>query len=233
MRPSSLAGSLVAVASLMPGCAPPRTVSGLGTMPSRGPDVTVREEWKQPATFTIDLAQPAFLTLFVIAPNHGAELLRTTGRPDSLFAAGTHVLHPVRGDAGRPRGPAIPGEAYPDLAAPCTVTDFVKETVLITPGPGGAEQKTDLITFAGPSTTPPIRTCAVPGIGHTTPTAGVPFDRYLLVLATDKPVARGSIEGVLDELDVTGTPREVNERVATLIARETGTTQWGARAVRF
>ena len=116
MRPLLPLVAFVAVGALSQGCAPPRTESGLGTTPSLGPDVTVREEWEQPPTFAVELAQPAFLTLFVVTPNHGARLLATTGRPDSLFAAGTHQLHPVRAEVGQPRGPAIDGGHIPTSA---------------------------------------------------------------------------------------------------------------------
>jgi len=46
----------------------------------------------------------------------------------------------------------------------------------------------------------------------------VAFDRYLLVVASDKPVARGAIAAALEQLDVRH-PREVSERVAALAAR--------------
>jgi len=62
---------------------------------------------------------------------------------------------------------------------------------------------------------------------------GATFDRYLLAVATDKPVAREAIAAALERLDVSGTPREVSERVAALAAREAQAVQWGARAIRY
>ena len=224
--------SILGLGPLALACAPPSTVSDLGTTPTFGPGVSVRQEWKQPPAFTVILPQAAFLTLFVVSPNHGAELV-PLAPADMPFAAGTHVLRPVQAEARRQGGPAVAGGTYPDHAAPCAVTDFVKETTQSTTGPGGVEQKTDVITFSTPTTSPPIVTCAVPGFEELGATSRPTFDRYLLVVATDKAVATSAIAGALLGLDVTGSPREVTERVATLAAREAGATQWGARAVRY
>lgn len=232
MRSLMLVVSMVGLGSLVQGCAPPSAVGDLGTRPSLGPDVTVRQEWKQPTTVTVALTQSAFLSVFRVAPNQSAELV-TLAASDSLFAAGTHVLQPLATVARRESGAAMTGGAYPDLGQPCAVTDFVKETSQISTGPDGVEQKKDVITFATPSTSPPILTCAVPGFGDvgSSPRAGV--DRYLLVVATDRPVTPRVMAQALARLDVTGTLQEVSARVAALAAREAGATQWGARAVRY
>lgn len=223
--------TMLGLGSLTHGCAAPRSVADLGPAPALGPGVQVREEWKQPPTITVNLSQPAFVTLFVVAPNHGADLL-TLVTPDSFFAVGTHVLLTAAPEARR-TGPAIAGGAYPDVAAACAVADFMQETTRISIGPGGEEQKTDVITFATPSTSPPIPTCSVPGFARPAPMPGATFDRYLLAVATDKPVARQAVAAALEGLDVSGTPREVSERVAALAAREAQAVQWGARAIRY
>ena len=164
------------------------------------------------------------MTLFVVVPNHGAQLLPTTGRADSLFGPGTHVLHPVGADVGQSRGPVIEGGAYPDLGAACAVGDFVKETTV---------HDTSVITFATPTTSPPIVTCSRPGLGRPTPLPGARFDRYLLALATDRPVAPEVVAAALERLDLTGSPREVSERIAALAARASKSAQWEARAIRY
>ena len=226
-----VAFTMPGLGSLALGCAPPSTVADLGPAPTLGPGVQVRQEWRQPPTITVDLSQPAFVTLFVVAPNHSADLL-TLVTPDSFFASGTHVLRLAAGEAPR-SGPPIAGGAYPDLGAACAVPDFVQQTTRISVGLGGEEQKTDVITFATPSTSPPIVTCSVPGLSRPAPMPGAVFDRYLLAVATDKPVVRDAVGSALARLDVSGTPREVSERVAALAAREAKAVHWGARAIRF
>jgi len=228
MRTQLALAPVVAFLALGQACAPPRTVPDLGTTPSLAPrDVAVGGEWKQPPKFTVDLTEPAFLTLFVVVPNHAAQLLAVTSTdPNSPFSAGSHVLQaaPARPQAlNQPAGP-IEGGAYPDLGAACAVTDFVKETT---------QQDTGVITFATPTTSPPIVTCAVPGVGRLSSMPKVALDRYLLVLASDKPVAGNAVAAALARLDVTGTPREVSERVAAFAARESGAAHWGARAIRY
>jgi len=227
MRTQLLLAPFVGLFALGPACAPPRAVADLGTTPSLAPsDVTVGEEWKQPPKFTVELTEPAFLTLFVVVPNHAAQLLAFTSTdPKSPFSTGSHVLQaaPARQALNQPAG-ATEGGAYPDLGAACAVTDFVKET---------KQQDTNVITFATPTTSPPIVTCAVPGIGRVSSMPKVPFDRYLLVVASDKPVARDAIAAALERLDVAGSPREVTELVAELAARESGAAHWGARAIRY
>jgi hypothetical protein len=232
MRARMIFVAMLGLGPLSLACAPPSTVSDLGTTPALGPDVSVRQEWKQPPTFTVVLPQPAFLTLFVVSPDHSAELV-PLATADAPFAAGAHVLRPVPAEARRQNGPAAAGGTYPDYAAPCAVQDFVKETIQTTTGPGGVEQKTDVITFSTPTTSPPIVTCAVPGFEELGATSRPTFDRYLLVVATDKAMATSAVARALSGLDVSGSPREVTERVATLAAREAGATQWGARAVRY
>jgi len=228
MRTQLVLAPLVAFVALGQGCAPPRAVGDLGTVPSLAPrDVSVGGEWKQPPKFTVDLTEPAFLTLFVVVPNHAAQLLAVTSTDsDAPFAAGSHVLQAATAHPQSPNRPtgAIEGGAYPDLGAGCAVTDFVKET---------KQQDKDVITFATPTTSPPIVTCTVPGVGRVGSMPKVAFDRYLLVVASDKPVARGAIAAALEQLDVAGTPREVSERVAALAARESGAAHWGARAIRY
>ena len=232
MRSLILAVSMVGLGSLVQGCTPPSTVSDLGTTPSLGPDVTVRQEWKQPVTVTVALSRSAFISVFQVTPNHSAEVVPIAA-PDSLFAAGTHVLRPPATVTRRENGAVMTGGAYPDLAQTCAVTDFVKETTQISTGPDGVEQKRDVITFATPSTSPPILTCSVPGFGEVGPSPRTGFDQYLLVVAMDKPVTSRAMAKALARLDLTGTPQQVNERVAALAAREAGATQWGARAVRY
>jgi hypothetical protein len=63
--------------------------------------------------------------------------------------------------------------------------------------------------------------------------AGTPLDRYLLVVATSQPINREAVAGALDDLEVTGSPREVSDRVASLVARVSRVTEWGARAIRY
>ena len=236
MRSRLIVVSFLGLAPIAQGCAPPKTVANMGTTPSFEPGLAVGEEWRQPPTFTVDLARPAYLTLFVVVPNHSAELLTVSAvEPDAMLAAGTHALRPA---PQRTRAPlrsagSIDGGTYPDLGAGCAVTDFAKETIQLSTGPDGKEQKADVITFATPTTSPPIVTCSVPGFGHFAPAPRIAPDRYLLVLATDKPVAREAIAGALERLDVAGTPREVSERVAALAAQGSHATEWGARAIRY
>jgi hypothetical protein len=63
--------------------------------------------------------------------------------------------------------------------------------------------------------------------------AGTPLDRYLLVVATSLPLHDDAVANALDGLDVTGSPREVSDRVASLVARVSRVTEWGARAIRY
>ncbi len=73
MRTQLALAPVVAFLALGQACVPPRTVPDLGTTPSLAPrDVAVGGEWKQPPKFTVDLTEPAFLSLFVIVPNHAA-----------------------------------------------------------------------------------------------------------------------------------------------------------------
>ncbi len=131
---------------------------------------------------------------------------------------------PARPQALNQPAGAIEGGAYPDLGAACAVTDFVKET---------KQQDKDVITFGTPTTSPPIVTCAVPGFGQPSSMPKVALDRYLLVLASDKPVATDAVAAALARLDIAGTPREVSERVAAVAARQSGAAHWGARAIRY
>ena len=236
MRSRLIVVSFLGLAPIAQGCAPPKTVANMGTTPSFEPGLAVGEEWRQPPTFTVDLARPAYLTLFVVVPNHSAELLTVSAaEPDAMMAAGTHALRPAPQRTRAPLGSAgsIDGGTYPDLGAGCAVTDFAKETIQLSTGPDGKEQKADVITFATPTTSPPIVTCSVPGFGHLAPAPRIAPDRYLLVLATDKPVAREAIAGALERLDVAGTPREVSERVSALAVQGSHATEWGARAIRY
>ena len=59
---------------------------------------------------------------------------------------------------------------------------------------------TSVITFATPTTSPPILTCSWPGLGRLAPMPGAPLDRYLLVLATDQPVALDAVAQSLERL---------------------------------
>ncbi len=228
MRTQLALAPVVALFALGQSCAPPRTVADLGTAPSLAPrDVTVAAEWKQPPKFTVELSEPAYLTLFVVVPNHAAQLLAFTSTDSgSPYSAGTHTLQGALGHPhalNQPAG-AIEGGAYPDLGAACAVTDFVQETT---------RQDSDVITFATPTTSPPIVSCAVPGVGQVSSMPKVAFDRYLLVLASDKPIAGVAVAAALGRLDMAGTPREVTERVAELAARQSGAAHWGARAIRY
>ena len=219
---------VVTLFALGQSCAPSRTVADLGPAPSLAPrDVTVAAEWKQPPKFTVALSEPAYLTLFVVVPNHVAQLLAVTSTDSgSLYSAGSHTLRAAQAHPhalNQPSG-GIEGGPYPDLGAACAVPDFVKET---------KQDDKDVITFATPTTSPPIVSCAVPGVGRVSSMPKVPFDRYLLVLASDKPVAGNAIAAELQRLDMAGTPREVTERVAELAARQSGAAHWGARAIRY
>jgi hypothetical protein len=129
------------------------------------------------------------------------------------------VLRATANEPRRVSAPAIAGGTYPDPAASCALTDVVKETTQSAVGPDGTIQKTDVISFASPTTSPPITTCSVAGFGEGTSMAGTPLDRYLLVVATSQPINREAVAGALDDLDVTGSPREVSDRVASLVAR--------------
>jgi hypothetical protein len=223
--------SVVSVTSLSLACIPPRTVSDLGPAPSLAPLVSIRTQWRQPPTYTIDLSRSAYVSFYAITINHGVTTV-AVATAESLFAAGTHVLRAMANEP-RVRAPAIAGGTYPDPSASCAVTDVVKETTQSAVGPDGTIQKTEVITFASPTTSPPITTCSVAGFGEGTSMAGTPLDRYLLVVATSQPINREAVAGALDDLDVTGSPREVSDRVAALVTRVSRVTEWGARAIRY
>jgi len=224
--------SLVTVTSLSLACIPPRTVSDLGPAPSLAPQVSVRTHWRQPPNYRIDLSRSAYVSFYSVTINRGVTTV-ALATAESLFAAGTHVLRATANEPRRVIAPAIAGGTYPDPAASCAVTDVVKETTQSAVGPDGTIQKTDVITFASPTTSPPITTCSVAGFGQGTSMAGTPLDRYLLVVATSLPVHDDAVVSALDGLDVTGSPREVSDRVASLVARVSRVTEWGARAIRY
>lgn len=224
--------SAVSVISLSLACIPPRAVTDLGPAPSLAPQVSIRTGWRQPPTYTIDLSRSAYVSFFSVTINYGVTPV-TLATPESLLAAGTHVLRATAHEPRRVRAPEIAGGTYPDPGASCAVTDFARETTQSSVGPDGAIQKTDVITFASPTTSPPITTCSVAGFGQGTTMAGTPLDRYLLVVATSRPVRREAVASALNDLDVTGSPREVSERVASLVARVSGVTEWGAHAIRY
>src|SRR5690349_1533968 len=189
---------VIAVAALA-ACVHPHPITDIGPEHSLNPlDVSVQKDGKGIVQVDLTTGQAAYITVFAVERNDSATLLVQSPESASVWLTpGTHhlTLRPIPRPIPKPARP----DPVPDLLSSMGLTRGTFQP-LVEP------------CFVARPTDPQL--CPVPSTEPLVPAQRVPPARYLLFVATDKPLDLDKVQERLRALDLSADGRELLTEVA-------------------
>jgi hypothetical protein len=160
------------------------------------------------AGVTVALAEPAYVTLLTVVPQLGSARVVQLAAPQTApLVPGTHMV-PIVQARFEPTAPALDTRMGAMRAEPI----------------GGLPYET--------CENNPNEICTPPVTRQLTPVQRPRAERYVLVLATNAPIAAFDLDRALLDLEPSTDPGAALQHIARTAIEMSGATRWGAQAVR-